>query len=95
MSAYNAANQTRTAIAAPNTWTSLTIPAGASDALLSVEDSTATWRVSTDNTLNATTQGTFIAASGALKWDGTSVISTTIYVSASNATTAILLYTLG
>ena len=95
MSAYNVATQTRTAIAAPNTWTSITIPAGANDALLTVEDSTATWRVSTDNTINAVSQGTFIAASGAMRWDGTSVIDTTVYVSASAATTAVLLYTTG
>ncbi len=94
--AYNAATQSRTAINAPNTWTAVEIPAGASDALLAVENQTATWRVSTDNGLNPATEGMFIAASGAVKWDGTSVNVITVYVSASvGSTHAVLIYTTG
>ena len=44
---YNQVRQTRTTIAAPNTWVAISIPIGARNPLLSVEDTSASFRVST------------------------------------------------
>ena len=91
---YNQVQQTRTTIGTPNTWVAVTIPIGARNPLLSVEDVSASFRVSTDNTLNATNQGVGIPAKGSYAHEGVNTNSLTLYVSASIATTAFLIYTL-
>jgi len=91
---YNQVRQTRTSIGTPNTWVIVTIPIGARNPLLSVESTDATFRVSTDNSLNASTQGVGIPAKGSYAHDGVNTDSLTLYVSVSEATTAFLIYTM-
>ena len=86
------ANQNRTLIATPNTWTAITIPVGATDFVLGVETDTATFRIAVDNTLDASTEGLFVAATGLYTHEGTTTSELTIYLSASVATFAILQY---
>jgi hypothetical protein len=92
MPTYGLLQQSRTAIGAPNTWVAVTIPAGAIGANISLELSTATMRVSSVNTLAAATQGQFISAAGQYHFDGQSTTAVVVYVAASAATTAILVY---
>lgn len=90
---YNQVRQTRTAIGTPNTWVAVVIPIGARNPLLSVESTDASFRVSPDNSLNASTQGVGIPAKGSYAHEGVNTNSITLYVSASIATTAFLIYT--
>lgn len=85
-------NQERTTIADPNTWVLVNIPVGAKDFRLSMESSSATFRVSVDNTISATTAGLPIATTGVYSHEGTNTASLTLYVSASISTVAILQY---
>jgi hypothetical protein len=85
-------NQERTTITNPNTWVAITIPVGAKDFRLSMESGSATFRVSIDNTINATTAGMPIAITGVYSHEGTNTAELTIYVSASITTVAILQY---
>ena len=89
---YNQILQDRTAIPSANTWTAVEIPIGARFPLLSVEDETVSFRVSTDNSL-ATDEGIYIPASGAYQHEGVNTDTLTLYVSASGTTTAIITYT--
>jgi hypothetical protein len=89
---YNQILQARTAIPSANTWTTVEIPIGARFPLLSVEDETVSFRVSTDNSL-ATDEGIYIPASGAYQHEGVNTDTLTLYVSASGTTTAIITYT--
>ncbi len=91
---YNQVQQTRTAIGTPNTWVAVTIPIGARNPLLSVEDTSASFRVSTDNSLNPSNQGVGIPAKGSYAHEGVNTNSLTLYISASIATTAFLIFTL-
>ena len=85
-------NQTRTAIANPNTWTIVKIPVGATDFRLSMESNAATFRVSIDNTISSTEAGLFIDVTGFYAHEGTNTASLILYVSASLTTVAILQY---
>ena len=91
--AFNQIIQERTAIANPNTWVAVTIPVGARHPLLGVEDGTATFRISYDNTLDASTEGVFIAATGLYAFEGVNSVLLTVYISCSAVTNAILQYT--
>ena len=85
-------NQQRTSISSANTWTPITIPIGATDFLLGIEDSNGTFRISVDNSINPTSQGLHVAATGLYGHEGTTTSLLTIYISASSITTAILQY---
>ena len=85
-------NQQRTSITNANTWVAITIPVGATNFLLGVEDSTGTFRISIDNSLDPSSQGMYIAATGLYGHEGTTTSELTIYISASSITTAILQY---
>ena len=85
-------NQQRTEISTPNTWTSITIPVGATDFILSMEGDTVSFRVSVDNTISATSAGLFIDLTGFYSHEGTNTALLTLYVSASSATFAVLQY---
>ena len=96
---YNAVGQTRTAVTVANTWTEISVPIGARNPLLASESTSVSFRVSMDNTINATTQGAFIPAKGAFDFEGINTDRLTVYVSVSEAsvespTTMILIYTL-
>lgn len=90
---YSLIQQSRTAIAAPNAWTAVTIPQGAQDGILGMEDPTVTWRWSTDNTLNAASEGQPMPTGGKLTLNGTNTAAITLYVATPAAPhTAILDY---
>ena len=86
------ANQSRTLISSANTWVAITVPVGAEDFLLGVESSTATFRISVDNSLNASTEGLYVGATGLYGHEGVTTSELTIYISASLSTFAILTY---
>ena len=85
--------QTRTAIGAPNTWVALTVPVGARNALVLLEDQTAVMRISSDNTVLAGSQGTPVLAGGSYQFEGTSTGVVTVYVAADKATAAVVQFT--
>ena len=87
---FNEIFQTRTAVPDPNVWVAVVIPVGARNPLIGVEEGTATFRISYNNSLNASTQCTFIAAGGFYCFEGLTSVEITIYLSASATTTAIL-----
>ena len=84
--------QTRTQITAADTWTAVTVPVGAGDFVLGLEDPNATFRISVDNALNPTTQGMFIDKTGQYAHEGVNTDFLTLYISASATTFAILQY---
>ncbi len=90
---YNQVLQARTAITNPNTWTEVAVPIGARYPLLSMELTTASFRVSTSNALNPTSQGFPIPAKGFYQHEGVNTDTLVLYVSVSAATTAIMIYT--
>jgi len=85
--------QQRTEITSANTWTSVVIPVGTHDFIMQLEDSTATFRLSVDNSLNATTNGLFVDKTGMYSHDGVNTAILTLYVSASTTTFVIVQYT--
>ena len=85
-------NQERVTIASANTWVKVTIPVGAADFLLGVEDENATFRISVDNTLNASNQGFPVGKTGLYGHEGTTTSELIIYISCSSISTAILQY---
>jgi len=87
-----AEEQTRTQITVADTWTAVTVPVGAGDFILALEDDTATFRISVDNTLNPTSQGAFIDKTGQYAHEGVNTSLLTLYISASATTFAILQY---
>jgi len=89
---YTQVDQTRTTISAADTWTAVSIPIGSRFPILASEDTTITFRVSVNNAI-ATNQGAFIPAKGAYVFEGVNTDVFTIYVSASGATTMILIFT--
>lgn len=91
---YGNADQIRVAIPLANTWIALTIPQGAKNALLQVESTTATLRVSTDNGVAPASEGGHVAPTGGVTFAGTATAPVLIYVASSAApTNAILLFT--
>ena len=90
---YNQVTQTRTIIGATDTWTVVQIPIGARFPLLSIEDESQSFRVSTDNTIS-TDEGVFIPASGSYQQEGITTSLLTLYVSVPSTTVAILIYTI-
>jgi len=88
--AYISSSQLRVAVGA-GAWNQVDIPAGARDALLTVDDETATWRLSTDNGIGLGA-GTFVAAAVGLTFRGTAVAPVTVYVNPSAGTTIQVLY---
>jgi len=91
--AFNQIIQERTEIAAPNTWVAITIPVGARFPILGVEDGTATFRISYDNTLDPATEGIFVAVGGFYSFEGVNSVELTVYISCVSITNAILQYT--
>ena len=91
--AYNQIIQERFAVGTPNTWVLITVPVGARNALLGIEDSTAALRISYDNALNAANEGIPIVAGGFYYLEGVNSVQLSIYLSSASATTAILQYT--
>lgn len=90
--AYNQIFQERTPVNAVSTWVAITVPVGARNALLGLEDSSATVRISYDNTINAATEGISFVG-GFYYMEGVNSVELTIYISSSAVTTAILQYT--
>jgi hypothetical protein len=70
-------------------WTPISIPAGAIDATISLEDGTASFRVTADNTF-LFTEGVFIAASGYYTFPGVCAQPVIVYVNPSVNTVAVL-----
>ena len=95
MSNYRGYSQTRTTIGAPNTWVAITIPVGARNALISLEDSTAVMRVSSVNSIAAASAGAPVLAGGSYQMEGTNVGTVTVYVASDKATVAIVQFTTG
>ena len=91
--AYNQIIQERFAVGAPNTWVLITVPVGARNALLGIEDSAAALRISYDNALDASSEGIPIVAGGFYYLEGVNSVELSIYLSSESATTAILQYT--
>lgn len=90
---YRNVEQTRTVIGTPNAWTAVSVPIGARYPLLSMEDISSNFRVSTSNALNPLSQGIYIPAKGFYQSEGVNTDTLILYVSASVATTAIIIYT--
>ena len=84
--------QDRISITEANAWVKITIPVGASDFLLGVENMDATFRIFTDNTLNGATQGFFVDKTGLYGHEGTTTSKLVIYISCSTVSVAILQY---
>ena len=70
-------------------WTAISIPAGAIDATISLEDGTASFRVTADNAF-LLTEGVFIAASGYYTFPGVCAQPVIVYVNPSVNTVAVL-----
>jgi hypothetical protein len=85
--------QQRTEITSANTWTPISIPVGAYDFILQLEDGSATFRVSVDNSINATNNGLFVDATGMYSQEGVNTAIITLYVSASTTTFVVVQYT--
>ena len=85
--------QQRTEITSANTWTPVVIPIGAYDFILQLEDATATFRISVDNSINPTSNGLFVDQTGMYSHDGVNTAALTLYVSASTTTFVIVQYT--
>jgi len=85
-------NQQRTDIPIANTWTAVTVPIGATDFILAIEDETATFRVSVDNTIDASSAGLYIGTTGFYSQEGTNTTEITLYISASSVTAVVLQY---
>lgn len=88
--AYVASAQLRV-VAPTGAWNQVDIPAGAVDALLTVDDAAATWRLSADSGIPLTT-GTFVAAAGGVTYAGEAAAVITVYVNPSANTTVQVLY---
>lgn len=88
INSYQQFNTTRTTV---NTgaWTAITIPAGAIDATISLESTSATFRVTADNTFGLT-EGVYIPANGYYTFPGVSSKDVTVYVNPSVNTVAVL-----
>ena len=95
MSNFTGYTQTRTTIGAPNTWVAVSIPVGARNALLCLEDSTAVMRVSSSNATAAASTGAPVLAGGSYQFEGTSLGTTSVYVASDKATVAVVQYTTG
>lgn len=89
---FGALSELRVALPVPGAFTAVTIPLGARDALISLDDTTASFRASATGVLPAGA-GTFIPATGALFFRGTATSAVTVFLAASAATTAQVLYT--
>ncbi len=90
---YRNVAQSRTSIGTPNAWIAVTVPIGARYPLLSMEDTSSNFRVSTSNALNPLSEGIYIPAKGFYQHEGVNTGNLILYVSASVATTAIIIYT--
>jgi hypothetical protein len=88
--AYLAAVQLRVA-AVTGAWNQIDLPVGARDALFTLDDETATWRLSTSNAIPVTT-GTYIAATGGVTFRGTAAAVTSVFVNPGSNTTVQVLY---
>jgi len=84
--------QSRTSIPIINTWTAVTIPIGAINFTVSMEDKLASFRVSFVNTISATGLATYIGAAGKYLIEGSAGEELIIYVSSSTVTTSIAQY---
>lgn len=90
---YAALGQDRVEITVINTWTVVNIPVGARYPWVSADDITAVLRVSTTDSLNASTEGVYIPATGGYAHEGINTSAQTIYVASSVLTSVTLLYT--
>jgi len=79
-------SQVRVAVAA-GAWTALVVPIGAKDALISIDDITASFRASSVNTLNVAGEGTYVAPTNALLLQGVCTEPVTVYINPSAPTT--------
>lgn len=82
---------TLTAVAMTPSWTAVIIPAGAIDPSISLQDATATFRVSSSATGGAT-DGVYLPATGAYVFPGGCTKPVTVYICPSAATNAVLAY---
>lgn len=89
LNSYRQFQTTRTVVN-NGAWTAINIPAGAIDATISLEDSTASFRVTADNTFGLT-EGVFVSASGYYTFPGVCAGSpVVVYVNPSVNTVAVL-----
>ena len=70
----------------------MTVPIGATDFILAIEDETATFRVSVDNTIDASSAVLYIGTTGFYSQEGTNTTEITLYISASSVTAVVLQY---
>ena len=75
----------------PGAWTPFAIPQGAKDALLTIDNPTASWRVTPDASIPLGT-GTFIGASAGITWSGTATAPSVLYFDPSAPTVLNVLY---
>jgi len=90
---YKELGQSRTIVETANTWTEIVIPIGAINPLITVDGITVFFRISTVNTLNPETQGSYISATGGYNYEGVNSAAVSLYISTSIATTATLQWT--
>lgn len=88
LNSYRQFQTTRTVVN-NGAWTGITIPAGAIDATISLEDSLATFRVTANNTFGLA-EGVYIAATGYYTFPGVCADGVTVYVNPSVNTVAVL-----
>lgn len=74
------------------TWTALVIPVGAQDALISLDDIAASFRVSSVNTLNVVGEGNYVAPTNAILLRGVTTEPVTIYINPDSPTTVQALF---
>ena len=88
INSYRQFTTTRTTVNA-GAWNPVIIPAGALDGTITLEDNTATFRVTADNTIGLA-QGVPVAATGSYTFPGVAATAITVYVNPSAGTVAVV-----
>jgi len=85
---YRQFTTTRTPVNA-GAWNAVLLPAGALDGTITLEDATATFRVTADNTIGLA-QGVPVSAAGSYIFPGVAATAITVYVNPSAGTVAVV-----
>ena len=88
ITSYRQFTTTRTAVNA-GAWNPVIIPAGALDGTITLEDATATFRVTANNTFGLA-EGVPVSAAGSYIFPGTASTNITVYVNPSAGTVAVV-----
>lgn len=89
---YRRLDTVRAQILNPNEWVPLDLPVGAIDALVQLEDLEVAFRVTSDNTLDPSTEGNPCAMGIGVTFAGTTTEVVRVYISAAAPATAVALF---